>query len=53
MGTDSGGRSRYASGGAELYDTLGIEGTTHQTWSAALYAAAGIAMGGAPSGVSD
>jgi len=30
MGADSAGRYSYTSGGAELYDTLGIEGTTYE-----------------------
>ena len=30
MGADSGGRYSYARGGAELYDALGIEGTTYE-----------------------
>jgi hypothetical protein len=46
MGADSDGRFSYASGGAELYDALGIEGTTYEIGFGAVRRALGDIQGG-------
>ncbi len=45
MGADSGGRYSYTSGGAELYDALGIEGTKYEIGFEAVRLALGDIQG--------